>query len=145
VAEALDMKVEGLKELADKLRGMGPDLSRNVLRAAVRAGAATVRAEAMNMVPQDTGRLRRAIYLKHIREKSSPHQQTFYVSVRAGKRYRKRDVDAYYWRFVEFGTAKMAARPFMRPAFEAKKGDALEAIKGRLADRIKTYERKGRR
>jgi len=67
------------------------------------------------------------------------------VSVRAGKRYRKRDVDAYYWRFVEFGTAKMAARPFMRPAFEAKKGDALEAIKGRLADRIKTYERKGRR
>lgn len=65
--EALDMKVEGLKELADKLRDMGPDLSRNALRAAVRAGASTVRAEAINMAPQDTGRLRRAIYLKHIR------------------------------------------------------------------------------
>lgn len=23
--------------------------------------------------------------------------------------------DTYYWRFLEFGTAKMAARPFMRP------------------------------
>lgn len=143
MAEALDMKVEGLKELADKLRGMGPDLSRNALRAAVRAGASTVRAEAINMAPQDTGRLRRAIYLKHIREKSGAHQQTFYVSVRAGKRYRKRELDAYYWRFVEFGTAKMAARPFMRPAFEVRKGDALEAIKARLAARIKTYERKG--
>lgn len=26
--------------------------------------------------------------------------------------------DTYYWRFHEFGTAKMAARPFMRPAME---------------------------
>lgn len=25
----------------------------------------------------------------------------------------------YYWRFLEFGTEKMAAKPFMRPALEA--------------------------
>jgi len=51
VADALDLKVEGLKELADKLRGMGPDLSRNVLRAAVRAGAQ------MQMLPYSDGLL----------------------------------------------------------------------------------------
>lgn len=29
--------------------------------------------------------------------------------------------DTYYWRFLEFGTAKMAARPFLRPAFDPEK------------------------
>ncbi len=27
-------------------------------------------------------------------------------------------IDAYYWRFVEYGTVKMSARPFIRPARE---------------------------
>ena len=33
-----------------------------------------------------------------------------------------------YWWLVEFGTSKMAARPFMRPAFEIKKRAALDAF-----------------
>ena len=44
--------------------------------------------------------------------------------------------DAFYARFVEFGTVKMAARPFLRPAFEAKKGEAVDAIKVYLERRI---------
>jgi HK97 gp10 family phage protein len=30
------------------------------------------------------------------------------------------DRDAFYWRFVEFGTVRMPARPFVRPAAEAE-------------------------
>ena len=30
--------------------------------------------------------------------------------------------------YVEFGTYKMSAQPYMRPAIEAKQGDALRAI-----------------
>ncbi len=44
--------------------------------------------------------------------------------------------DAYYWYLVEFGTSKMSARPFMRPAFEAKKDDAVAAIAQSIADRF---------
>ena len=44
--------------------------------------------------------------------------------------------DAWYWRFVEFGTVKMSARPFLRPAFDMKKHEAVTAIKTRLAQRI---------
>lgn len=36
--------------------------------------------------------------------------------------------DTWYWRFLEFGTSKMHARPFMRPAMDEGAGAAFEAI-----------------
>lgn len=38
------------------------------------------------------------------------------------------DKDAYYAPFVEFGTSKMEARPFIRTAFNAYKAQAIAAI-----------------
>lgn len=144
--------VAGLKELQAALKELPQRIARNVLRGAVGAGAAVIRNEAKARAPISTGdrgaghpspgTLRRAIYQKQIRELSSAVKQTFYVGVRKGKQYRGQgkkgnlSQDAYYAKFVEFGTAKMAARPFMRPAFEAKKGEAVQAIKDYLAKRI---------
>jgi hypothetical protein len=73
--------------------------------------------------------------------------------------------DAYYWRWVEgghnimrkrkddsvslkvhrsmmeaeFGTSSVPPHPFMRPAYESKKGQAVEAVKARLAEKISEY------
>ena len=44
--------------------------------------------------------------------------------------------DPYYWRFVEFGTSKMPAKPFLRPAFTAKKEQASREIIMTLQDEI---------
>ena len=88
------------------------------------------------------GTLKRSVIMKHIPEISSLTRQTFFVTVRHGKQYRKQgkkgnlSQDAWYWRFVEFGTVKMSARPFLRPAFDMKKHEAVTAIKTRLAQRI---------
>jgi HK97 gp10 family phage protein len=38
-----------------------------------------------------------------------------------------------YWWLVEFGTSKMPARPFLRPAFERKKAEAIEVIRASLS------------
>jgi HK97 gp10 family phage protein len=103
MAELMTLKVEGFKELEKKLLAMGPKLARNGLRAAVGAGARVIRDEARSRVPVDTGVLRRSIYVKQIRELSSNSQQTFFVGVRSGKKYRRKGQDAYYWRWVEFG------------------------------------------
>ena len=46
--------------------------------------------------------------------------------------------DPFYWRFVEFGTSKMRAFPFLRPAFDAKKIEAAERIKDALRQGIET-------
>lgn len=40
--------------------------------------------------------------------------------------------DPYYWWFLEFGTSKMAAQPFLRPAFESTKLAQLQAIRKRM-------------
>lgn len=141
--------VTGLKELRAALLELPKGIARNTLRGAVAAGAAVVRVEAKNRAPQYTGSvaeghpppgtLKKAVYQKQIREKSNDQQQTFFVGVRQGKHSRQTKkglIDAFYGRFIEFGTSKMAAKPFMRPAFEAKKEAAVQAIKAYLEKRI---------
>lgn len=144
--------ITGLKELSDALKELPNRIARNALRQSVYAGAKVIRDEAKTKAPVYTGpvsaghpppgTLKRSIIMKQIPEKSSLVQQTFYVAVRHGKKYQRQgkkgtlSQDAFYWRFIEFGTVKMPARPFMRPAFESKKQLAVDAIKARLATRI---------
>jgi HK97 gp10 family phage protein len=140
MAEAT-LKVDGLRELQDKLRNLAPNIARNGLRAAVAAGAALIRNEARQKAPKDTGEMARDIMIKRERD-STTYRALYSVFVRTGKKSRLggkgRNVakDSYYWRFVEFGTAKMAAKPFMRPAFESQKEKAVDAIRDKLAARI---------
>jgi HK97 gp10 family phage protein len=146
-----DVTVTGLKELADAMRDLPTRIGRNVLRGATNAGASVIKKDAVARAPvyagddprADPGRLHRALYQKQIRDQSNDLKQVFYVGVRSGKDQQKvkrgkkvSNLDAFYWRFVEFGTSKMSARPFLRPAFEAKKMEAVEAIKTYLAKRI---------
>lgn len=147
-----DVQIEGLQELAAALRELPEKIARNGLRAAVYAGAKVIRDEAKTLAPVSTGpvsqghpppgTLARSIVMKQIPEQSGMSNQVFAVTVRHGKKYQKqgkkgdKSQDAFYWRFVEFGTAKMAAKPFLRPAFEGKKQEAAEAIKQKLAERI---------
>lgn len=142
-------EVTGLKELNEALRQLPQNIARNVLRGAAGAGAAVIRKEARARAPVFTGpvgprhpppgTLKKSIYQQASRALSNLVQQTFNVGVKTGKALRTKSgasANAFYWKFVEFGTAKMAARPFMRPAFEAKKHEAVAAIKAYIAERI---------
>lgn len=146
------VKVEGLAELAKALRELPDRVAKNGLRVSVYAGAKVIRDEARLRAPKATeslgpnqpppGTLKRSVIMKHIRELSGGGRQTFYVLVRHGKKYRNQgkrgnlSQDAWYWRFLEFGTRKMAARPFLRPALESRRREAVDAIKQRLSERI---------
>jgi HK97 gp10 family phage protein len=145
MAEWVEVQVTGLKELNDRLLALPDRLAKNALRAAVNAAAQTIRKEAKLRAPKQTGTLKRALYAKQIRERSGIDKQTYFVSVRTGakrgKDGKKDDSqDAYYWKFVEFGTVNMAAKPFLRPAFEAKKRDAVVAMAAKLRQRIEKVQ-----
>lgn len=144
--------VSGLRELQAALKELPNRIAKNVLRGAVAAGAATIRSEARQRAPVYTGpvsaghpppgTLKRAIYQKQIREKCTSTRQTFYVGVRKGGKYRFQgkkgtlSQDAYYASWVEFGTSKQVAHPYMRPAYEMRKEAAVQAIKQYLEKRI---------
>lgn len=107
-----EVQLKGFKELADALRELPDNISKNVLRSAVGAGAAEIRVEARNnaLRIKRSGTLARSIYQKQIRELSDQGKQTFFVGARRGKKYQRvgkkgknLSADAYYAPFVEFG------------------------------------------
>ena len=145
--------VARLKNLPTELSGKngGP------IRKALFQAAKVIEIEANRLSPHDTGRLERNIIkMRNRNPKATPGRPTelYHVGVRGGGKYGARvrarerrkvlkaggssqeafraakvsEKDAYYWRFVELGTAKMAARPFLRPAFESKKEEAVSVF-----------------
>lgn len=154
-----EIKVEGLRELRQALITTIPrEMQGKVLQRALAAGTKLIVEDAQTRAPVKTGRLSRAIYATRDSRNSSGIYEARVVTVRRGKKFQKTNRDAYYWKFIEFGhrtgarkgqylqkldgrrshgravkaTGFVAARPFMRPAFEAKKYQALEAIQKRL-------------
>jgi len=141
------MKLTGFKELAAALRELGPRIARNTLRRSVSSAAVVIRNEARAKAPVDTGEMKKDIMIKRERDSKDQMSARYSVFVRSGKKSRlagkKRDVnrDSFYWRFVEFGTSKMAAKPFLRPAFEAQKENAVKRIGESLDEGIQKAAR----
>ncbi|MFD1556035.1 HK97-gp10 family putative phage morphogenesis protein [Paraburkholderia silviterrae] len=45
--------------------------------------------------------------------------------------------DAFYGRFVEYGTSKMAANPFMRPSYEATRDAAAQKFSDVIDEKVR--------
>lgn len=61
------------------------------------------------------------------------------VGIRGGARYRNGDREKglpTYWRYVEFGTSKSRAKPFMRPAMNENAKQVLAAAVNGMASRF---------
>ncbi len=147
---ASEVRIEGLSEFAAALREMPKNISRKYLRATVSAAGKVIRDEARVNVSKDnphvrTGTLRRAIALGRSNKRSKYGVEVFHVFVRQAMNKNGRGTktvkaygkfDAYYWYFLEFGTSKMDKRPFMRPAFDTRKDDAIKAMQDVLAEKM---------
>lgn len=124
----VDVKVD-MGDLLKKLRKLPERVQKKVLVGAVRAGAKPIIDEARRIVPKRTGNLAKSIGVNKRRSKGTIVH--FSVSPRKGGKY-----DGYYGHFVEFGTKKMAPRPFMRPAFESKGEESIDAVRAYMKKRI---------
>jgi HK97 gp10 family phage protein len=146
MADGLHVKVDGLKELHAAMKELPKAAEGRVLRNALNAGARIIQKDARERAPilaeprkdREPGRLRRNIVF--LRDRASKFAQSVVIGVRASSRRKESDPkNAFYWRFIEFGwTTKsgqhIPARPFLRPAFEAKKHAALAAIKEKMIE-----------
>lgn len=75
------------------------------------------------------GTLRKAIYQAFADKESGDGKAVYRLS------WNK--THAFYGRFLEFGTSKMAAKPFLRPAYDAARAKALKAVQERMAVELK--------
>ena len=115
----MKITVTGGAETARALRELGPaSAATKVLRQALGAGASEVLAAARENVPVDTGALKRSLGIGY---KASGQYQAHVVVGHRGPRARISHL-------LEFGTRKMAAQPYMRPARDASSDHALRAF-----------------
>lgn len=145
--------VKGVDELLKALKQFPQNIQKNVLKGAVRAGAASLVKEAKANVPVDTGNLKESIGIVAVKSKKPQYIQ-FKVTTRKG--------DGWYAHMVEFGTLgkreeplspgtrrspkaiEMAkkgfgispAKAFMRPAYENKGEETITVAKEYLEKRI---------
>lgn len=85
--------ITGGRQLHELLQSLPAKIEKNIMRAALRAGAAVIRDEARAQAPVDMGDLRRSI-----RVSASARGGTVKASVKAG------DKKAFYAHMVEYGT-----------------------------------------
>ena len=129
---AVEFKIEGLDGVLRKMRELSPKLQKKGLVTAVRKGANIVRDDARNRAKQfDDPSTPKPIWKEIVSKVNGRRGRqeggvVMQVGIRGGAR--KSGDNVFYWRFLEFGTEKMAARPFMRPALESKAEAATDAI-----------------
>lgn len=158
-------KWHGFSELEKNLEMLGEQMRARGVRLMMSRASVPIRDEAKVRAPilQESvphrmpGTIMRNI--KIWRHKRTPFAVTYFVGVRKlsgasvakfkkankGKSGGQNPNDPYYWRYLEFGTSKMRAQPFLRPAFEAKKVEAVARAFKECQDFIRKAVRSFRR
>jgi len=126
------------KQLLKALDKLPFNIQKNVMVGSTRAGAKVVSDEAKRLVPVRYGRLKKSIGLT--KRKSSVGEVDFSVSPRKGGKN-----NGFYGRFIELGTSKMIARPFLRPALEKSVDEVLIASKKYIQERLPKEVAKAKR
>lgn len=122
--KVIGAQLEGVGELRRVFRGMTAEAQSTTVQAAARAGAEPIRAAAVARAPilkapdprRVAGNLKSKITAWA--DKVAPGVVTWNIGVsRRDKRVGV--LAAFYAGWVEYGTRKMAAMPYLRPAFDA--------------------------
>lgn len=155
--DSVSVNIQGVDELVAKLDSVSYDMKRKGGRAALRKAAKVIsdavkrgaeainRSETSNSIPANI----------KIQWGNRTFKRTgdllFRIGVDGGAAYKAGNKnasrpggDTFYWRFIEFGTQKMAARPFMRPAMEENQSKALDTFVSEYKKYIDRAIKRGR-
>jgi HK97 gp10 family phage protein len=161
VPDEIELKLEGVDELLAALRGMPQKLRNRAIRAALRKAARVISVDAKSRTPvmlapvpfRRPGTVKRRISVRNSKFARQAGDEGVFVGVkplrgradtrRYGKASSRNPNDPFYWRFLEFGTRKMTARPFLGPAANAKGNEAIRSFLRESLSAIEKLNRKG--
>jgi len=149
-AEMLEVRVENMDEIIDKMSTFASKLQRKGTTQAARKAMNIVRDDARNRAKKldDPSTPESVIWENIVTKKGSRREERrakadvlMRVGVRGGAVDPKTGDSAatFHWRFLEFGTSRIAAQKFMRPAFSEnaqKVSDTFTAEMRKAIDRI---------
>lgn len=140
-------RITGAREMENLLRQLPDYIAKKTLTKALREAAQPILDEARTLAPvgkeskgrvrlrrtkrgkvsiSNYGKLKPSLKIVTVPARLTAYSAT--VAVTVGK--------AFWGMFVEFGTRHMSARPFMRPAFETRKSEALNRLGKSLGEEI---------
>jgi HK97 gp10 family phage protein len=156
----MKISVSGLRELDRALGELPKAAAKTVLRRTLEKAGQPIADEAQRLAPVDTGKLAKRIVVSP-RIKNKVGKAEFAAAMRAGLgtkaavaalRQARREAKGQgsfaemfvgpargvlrYAHLVEFGTVKIPPKPYMRPAWDARKGEALDIIRRELGNEI---------
>lgn len=107
-------QIRGLEDVISMIERMEQQIETKVEQA-VKETTLKAEADAKMLAPVDTGRLRQSIVSEFIN---------------SGSKFQgKVSTSLEYAIYVEFGTSRQGAQPFMTPAFNANKSELIEKLK----------------
>jgi HK97 gp10 family phage protein len=120
VANEVDLELLGIEGLIAEVEKLGKQGAR-IENKALREAGGVVKEAIQNETPVDTGTLKKSIDVSRVKTKDGMKQ------VEVGP-----DNEGWYGKFVEFGTVKIRANPFMGRGYESSKNKAMDTIKENL-------------
>jgi HK97 gp10 family phage protein len=146
----MTINVRGLEGLQEQLRAVGAEMGRDALTKAARAAFKRVAETAKQLVPADTGALRESIAVRAAKPKSGAvvavglaitanstrAKQARVAAALMGESQSKALPPSRRWHFVELGTSKRGARPFLRPALDMNAQGVIDDLGGQLRKKI---------
>lgn len=125
---APEFKIQGIEAVLNALGEVDKKLGKKILRKGLRAGAKVVENFVKANAPiGDSGLVLASIKVKA--QKKS--RKSFGLVVTTGDSHPYKG-KAYYAAFIEYGTSKMPARPFLRESYEQSKDIALAVIEQKV-------------
>lgn len=126
-----DIELTGVDEILNKLQQIGTNISRLENKALKNAAEPVLEdAKVTNAFNDRSGRLRKGLKISNIKNKEGMK----YVLVGVD---RSDNSKIFYGKFLEFGTSKISARPFLQPAYEKNKDNIQQTIAKTLKEGLK--------
>ncbi|MEN6635553.1 MAG: HK97-gp10 family putative phage morphogenesis protein [Clostridiaceae bacterium] len=162
MADGVTVKLEGVDALNKALAEATKQIRTKAVRSALRKAGQVISKEAKQAAPvlsaptktRKPGTVKKAIAVRASKFARQAGNEGVFINVRPlrgsrqkalGKAGAKNPNDPFYWRFQEFGTKKMKARPFLSPAAENKGNEAIKTFMDSVIPQIEKLNNKAKR
>ena len=162
MADGVTVKLEGVDALNKALAEATKQIRTKAVRSALRKAGQVISKEAKQAAPvlsaptktRKPGTVKKAIAVRASKFARQAGNEGVFINVRPlrgsrqkalGKAGAKNPNDPFYWRFQEFGTVKMKARPFLSPSAESKGNEAIKTFMDSVIPQIEKLNAKAKR